>query len=343
EEDLREVAVAGHLPEWPHLDARARHVEQEVADALVLRHVPVGAGEQHAPARPVRRRRPDLLAGDDPLVAVPHRPGREAREVRPGARLAEELAPHLVAPEHRSQEPLTLLLGPVDQDRGPGHADRHHERAVRHAEAGLLLVEDHLLDRSATSAAVRLGPGDPRPPTVVEATLPGPGPLDEGLLVVGVAPQPEGEVVGMALRDRVGLQPGTGLGPEGRLLRGVVDVHGRTVEHVLGPWRPEPVGGAGPACDAAPVPDAGDDPSPRAGPYRGGPPAGALRVVAPSLRRLGWREALRGVEIVVTLAVHLLRALVRDAVRHPARVVAALRRDPAARAAVGSALSVALV
>lgn len=103
------------------------------------------------------------------------------------------------------------------------------------------------------------------------------------------------------------------------------------------------MGGAGPACDAAPVPDAGDDPSPRAGPYRGGPPAGALRVVAPSLRRLGWREALRGVEIVVTLAVHLLRALVRDAVRHPARVVAALRRDPAARAAVGSALSVALV
>ena len=47
EEDLVEDVVAGHLPQRPDLDARLVQLEREPRDALVLRHVEVGAGEEH--------------------------------------------------------------------------------------------------------------------------------------------------------------------------------------------------------------------------------------------------------------------------------------------------------
>src|SRR5690349_1047710 len=62
-------------------------------------------------------RRPDLLAVDDPLVAVAHGRGLERRQVRAGVRLAEALAPLHLAPQDLGQELLLLLLGPPLQDR----------------------------------------------------------------------------------------------------------------------------------------------------------------------------------------------------------------------------------
>jgi hypothetical protein len=75
EEDLVEHGVAGHLAQRADLDARLVHVDGEPGDALVLGHLGVGAGDEHAQIGHVAERRPHLLAVDDPLVAV-LRPGR---------------------------------------------------------------------------------------------------------------------------------------------------------------------------------------------------------------------------------------------------------------------------
>ena len=83
-------------------------------------------------------------------------------------------------------------------------------------------------------------------------------------------------------------------------------------------------------------------PVPPAGPYAAGVPARALRVVAPSLTRFGWRELARGVEIWTVLITFLVRAVVVHLVRHPADVVR-LRRTGEARAALAVAVSTGLV
>ena len=55
-------------------------------------------------------------------------PSRTARvpsdgEVGAGARLAEQLAPQLVAAQHRVEVALLLLVGAVHHERGRDHAD----------------------------------------------------------------------------------------------------------------------------------------------------------------------------------------------------------------------------
>ena len=81
-EDLVEQGPTGHLAQRADVDARLVHVDGEVGDALVLRHVGVGAGQQHAEVGDLRARRPHLLAVDDPLVAVADRPWPAARPGR---------------------------------------------------------------------------------------------------------------------------------------------------------------------------------------------------------------------------------------------------------------------
>ena len=88
-----------------------------------LGHVGVGAREQHAEVGEVRPRGPHLLAGDDPLVAVALGPRRERREVGARARLAEQLAPHLLVAHDRRQEAQPLLLGAVREQRGRGEVE----------------------------------------------------------------------------------------------------------------------------------------------------------------------------------------------------------------------------
>ena len=93
EEHLVEHGPAGELPQGPDLHAGLVHVEGEVGDPLVLRHIGIGPRQQHAEIRPVPAGRPHLLAVDDPLVAVQLRPGVQPGEVRAGTGLAEQLAP----------------------------------------------------------------------------------------------------------------------------------------------------------------------------------------------------------------------------------------------------------
>lgn len=96
----------------------------------------------------------------------------------------------------------------------------------------------------------------------------------------------------------------------------------------------------------APPPSPAAGRPPRRGPYAAGPPAGALRVVAPSLTRFGWRELVRATEIWAVIALHLARAVMAHAVAHPRATLRAARRarrDPAARQALATAASEGLV
>jgi hypothetical protein len=119
-EHLVEQRPAGHLPQRPDLHARLAHVEGEVGDALVLRHVRIGAGQQHAHVGDLPAGSPHLLPGHDPFVAVALGPGLQAGQVRAGARLAEELAPRLGAGDDGPDVAFPLLVGAVGGDGRAG-------------------------------------------------------------------------------------------------------------------------------------------------------------------------------------------------------------------------------
>src|SRR5712692_5834751 len=78
EEDLVELGVAGDLHEWPHLDAWALHVDQQVGEAVARVGLLALAGHEHAPLGYVRQRRPHLLAVDDVVIAFVLGPGLQA-------------------------------------------------------------------------------------------------------------------------------------------------------------------------------------------------------------------------------------------------------------------------
>ena len=102
----------------------------------MLRCFGIGAGDEHPAVGPVRERVPHLLPVDDPLIAVAHCTGRQAREVGAGTGLAEELAPQLLAGEQRPQEPRLELVVGVGRDRRRGKEDAESvalERVGAHA------------------------------------------------------------------------------------------------------------------------------------------------------------------------------------------------------------------
>ena len=94
----------------------------------MLRRVGVGSRQQDPELRVVCERRPDLLPVDDELVAVADGLCPNAGQIASRTRFAEQLAPDLLAREHRRDEPPLLLLGAVhDEDRaavpGPDGVD----------------------------------------------------------------------------------------------------------------------------------------------------------------------------------------------------------------------------
>ena len=77
----------------PLLDAGLVHRTANADRPLCFGDIRVGAGQQEAPVGEVGVARPDLVAGDDVLVAVALGPGAQRREVGAGVGLAEALAP----------------------------------------------------------------------------------------------------------------------------------------------------------------------------------------------------------------------------------------------------------
>jgi len=171
EEHLVELGLAGDLVERLHLDAGALHVEQEVRHAVVLRHVGIRACEQHAPFREMCEARPDFLSVEDPRVAVAHRAGRQAGHVRAGARLAEQLAPDVLAGEDPAQQVLAHPVGAVGEHGRRAHADA--DRVDHHVVVGgarvpaELVGDDGLQLRRDAEAAEPFGEMHPRQAVVV--------------------------------------------------------------------------------------------------------------------------------------------------------------------------------
>ena len=162
EEHLVERRAAGHLAQRTHLDTRRVHVDDEAGEALVLRHVGVGAADDLADVAVLRAGRPDLLAVDDPLVAVALGPRLQTREVAARARLAEQLAGHDVAPPQRLQVSVLRVVGAVGQDRRRHHAEPDAEEAlVRDVVLAFQRLPRAFIGLGELAAAVRGGPADP--------------------------------------------------------------------------------------------------------------------------------------------------------------------------------------
>src|SRR5690606_1591564 len=152
--------------------------------ALVLRHARIGAQHDHAEVGEVRARGPDLLAIDDPVIAVAHGARAHRRHIRPRRRLGEELAPDLLTAECRADITLLLLLGGVGEPRRDAHAEAALVDAARHDVARLFLVVDHLLHLRAALAAIFDRHGDPGEAGLVLLRLPFAGERDEVVVTV---------------------------------------------------------------------------------------------------------------------------------------------------------------
>ena len=106
----------------------------------MLGHLGVRAGQEHAEVGVLAAGGPHLLAVDDPLVAVLDGPGLEAGQVRTRLRLAEELAPGLLAGDDVAHVEVDLLLGAVGGDGGGGEQQPQTCRGTERAELGDLLL-----------------------------------------------------------------------------------------------------------------------------------------------------------------------------------------------------------
>lgn len=71
---LAEVTAAGHVLDRLDLDAGRPHVNDDLGEPLVSRHVGIGPGDQVAPVGCGRPRGPDLASPHHPIVAIRHGP-----------------------------------------------------------------------------------------------------------------------------------------------------------------------------------------------------------------------------------------------------------------------------
>src|SRR5215469_6422331 len=147
------------------------HVDNEHADPAVLRLARIGPGQHRSVVAVLSPRRPHLLSAENPLIAVPDSSGLQAGNVGSGARLGEQLAPDLLAPQHRRQISLLLLLRAHLENRVSWHADADEEGPVRQVVVARLLAPDDLLHAGQPLAAVLLWPGDPGETGVEELCL----------------------------------------------------------------------------------------------------------------------------------------------------------------------------
>jgi len=99
-------------------------------------------------------------------------PRLDAGQVGARRGLGEELAPDLVAVQHRAEVALLLLLGAVGDDRRAEHADADDVEDAGQLRAGELLGEDDLLERAEALTAVLLRPGNADEPRLGELALP---------------------------------------------------------------------------------------------------------------------------------------------------------------------------
>lgn len=137
-----------------------------------------------------------FLAVDDPLPVLELGAGAQAGQVGAAARLAEELAPGVLAGENRPEEAPLLVVRAAGQDRLRGQSPR----AYLGRRDDVLLPEDlgdhhGLVEREAASVPL-LGPVRRRP-AAFEQDLP---PLEQGTVDAPVRVEPSGDLAADPVR-----------------------------------------------------------------------------------------------------------------------------------------------
>src|SRR5689334_16708880 len=188
----------------------------------------------------MRARGPDLLAVDDPVVALLLGAGAQARDIGAAGGFGEQLTPDLLARRQRRQVlPLLLLAGERHHGR-TAHALADDEHAGELAERALLLLPDHALDRRRATATIFLRPVQAGPAGIGLLLLPGFCDLEHvGVLQPGAAERDLAQLILVLLR-RVGLYPRPGFSTERGFLRGVVEVHDVSLSVIPGRAKREP-------------------------------------------------------------------------------------------------------
>jgi hypothetical protein len=158
DEHLTELGVTGHLTQRPDLHSVRVHVEDEHGDAIALTDVRIRPARGQAPAREVAVACPYLLPGHGPEVPVRHRPRRQARQVRSGTGLAEQLAPDLALLADSREKALFLKISPPFEERGSG-VKRGVAQRPRHLVAIENLPDPAGLLGRGVMAPVLTGPG----------------------------------------------------------------------------------------------------------------------------------------------------------------------------------------
>src|ERR1700687_1039269 len=159
EEDLAEFRVPRHLLQRPHADPRGAHIDEQQADALVLRRLGLRAAQQETPVRDVSVTGPDLLAVHDKLVTVAVAARAQRAEIGPGAGLRESLAPQISSGQQRFEKSPLLRLSAVVENRRPDEVDgaATGDRSWR-ADAIELFFEQPALDDCCAAAAMLARP-----------------------------------------------------------------------------------------------------------------------------------------------------------------------------------------
>ena len=157
EERLAERAVAADQQDRLGRHAGARHVEQQEAYPLIFVRL-VGADQAENPVGLVGIARPDLLAVDDPVIALVLAERLQRHEVRPRPRLRIALAPADLALRHIGQDRGLLLLGAEFEQRRPKHPDAERIERRARLDPRHFLAEDLCFGRGQSAAAIGFGP-----------------------------------------------------------------------------------------------------------------------------------------------------------------------------------------
>ena len=173
EEDLVELGRAGELAIGRISIAGLAHRHEQVGQARAAPRPRLGAGEHEAPVGHVRQRRPHLLPGDHPLVAVAGRPWSARRRGR--SRRPARSSPGTTARRRRDrrQEPALLLRRAERDQRRAEQLLADVADPGRARRAGVLLVEDHLLRERGAAAAVLGRPAQAGPAGRGQVPVPG--------------------------------------------------------------------------------------------------------------------------------------------------------------------------
>ena len=190
--ELRAEGLAVERHARPDGDAGRVQIDHQHADAGVLLRLRIGPHRKPHVVRLVAAGRPQLLAVDDPVVAVADRAGAERGEVGTGLRLAVAEREEALAAADGGQPFVLLRLGAVQKqrlrdDRLAGAVGVAGRAGVRH-----LGDEGDLLAGAAALAAEFLRPADADPAVAAHqlGELPVPAALLEGLAQMRRAASP---------------------------------------------------------------------------------------------------------------------------------------------------------